>query len=339
MFNWLRQLMATTHNSNVKRNIKASEHPLIVYKLAIIMELINTLDRSPLYRPGQTFFDFDVKALDFRLIADNLSLVEFCLRIQNGIVLTPINVETLITTAPNFPERELNVCPQVVVNKIHDHCTAKFNWVIIDCGMDTTNREPDDYYWHTFHRRLNQLFEKAISALIAKETMVGVDIHRATTVELDYLIAQHEGHTPRIKAEKDLSQRHVKIDKQVVDNQKTFERMAVSFGCDPVKPVYKTEPVQYSPSTDWKDGGPLLDKYDLEITRMDDHFIEAYGYDDESRPGGGPTRLIACVRTILRTSHGEGKMEVPVSCALSRLDAGIWKLFHRSEHSSPVDFR
>lgn len=59
MFTWLRQKMADTYQENVKRNLKAAEHPMIVHKLIVLMEVLNTLQRNPLYRPGETFFDID----------------------------------------------------------------------------------------------------------------------------------------------------------------------------------------------------------------------------------------------------------------------------------------
>ncbi|WP_132257559.1 phage protein NinX family protein [Paucimonas lemoignei] len=71
---------------------------------------------------------------------------------------------------------------------------------------------------------------------------------------------------------------------------------------------------EYSPSTDWKLGGALMDKYDIEIRRLPPHgyaaefWIDLPGGDAAVFRGMGSSRLIAITRAIVRSKFGD---EVP----------------------------
>lgn len=70
----------------------------------------------------------------------------------------------------------------------------------------------------------------------------------------------------------------------------------------------------YSPSTDWADGGPLIDKYQLDLTFERKGLMYAYQCQDDGLPiivtedvfgSYGPTHLIAVCRAIVNATLGE----------------------------------
>lgn len=70
----------------------------------------------------------------------------------------------------------------------------------------------------------------------------------------------------------------------------------------------------FRPSTNWSQGGPLIDGYEAFIGQRSPGFVqvEIMGDNDELNfpdiPGEGPTTLIAVCRAIVRRTYGD---EVP----------------------------
>ncbi|MDP9528520.1 phage protein NinX family protein [Pseudomonas protegens] len=60
----------------------------------------------------------------------------------------------------------------------------------------------------------------------------------------------------------------------------------------------------YSPSTDWAQGGPLIDKFEVEILRAGSA-IHAKRYGMTNSAGDGETTLIAACRAIVASVHGD----------------------------------
>lgn len=69
----------------------------------------------------------------------------------------------------------------------------------------------------------------------------------------------------------------------------------------------------WNPSTDWSQGGPIIDRERIELIWFQPKAEwHAYYWNDEGlRPGGtGPTRLIACLRCYVASKLGD-EVEIP----------------------------
>lgn len=69
----------------------------------------------------------------------------------------------------------------------------------------------------------------------------------------------------------------------------------------------------WTPSTDWSQGGPLIERFGLEITRYNENFwaaIKKWEYDFNDYYPVGETILIAAMRAIVAAKIGE-EIEVP----------------------------
>lgn len=71
----------------------------------------------------------------------------------------------------------------------------------------------------------------------------------------------------------------------------------------------------YSPSTYWSQGGPLIERFGLTLSRFDDGLIEAYR-NDESTPQSSNSYLIAACRAIVASELGD-EVDVPDEIAKS----------------------
>ncbi|WP_259469836.1 DUF2591 domain-containing protein [Pseudomonas syringae] len=65
----------------------------------------------------------------------------------------------------------------------------------------------------------------------------------------------------------------------------------------------------YQPSTDWSHGGPLIEKYRVDLILERDGLVGAYLNDEEGYPqtddSYGPTQLIAACRAIVAHKIGD----------------------------------
>ena len=71
----------------------------------------------------------------------------------------------------------------------------------------------------------------------------------------------------------------------------------------------------YAPSTNWAQGGPLTDKYDMEIMLQDEDpdwwFASTGAHRSKARGMAyGPSRLIAAMRAIVKKEFGD-EVEIP----------------------------
>lgn len=67
----------------------------------------------------------------------------------------------------------------------------------------------------------------------------------------------------------------------------------------------------YSPSTDWSQGGPIIDEYDLELMRRSDPVDKHSAFAPDSQVYGiGPTKLIAAMRCVVAMRFGD-EVDVP----------------------------
>jgi len=66
---------------------------------------------------------------------------------------------------------------------------------------------------------------------------------------------------------------------------------------------------EYSPSTDWSQGGPLIEKYRVSIIYSDEE-CDPRAWTDDTAAWHGPTPLIAACRAIVAARQG-GVVEVP----------------------------
>ncbi|WP_322070970.1 phage protein NinX family protein [Paraburkholderia bannensis] len=87
-------------------------------------------------------------------------------------------------------------------------------------------------------------------------------------------------------------------------------RMGVLDG-DPIHAFVGRGP--YRPSTDWMDGGPLLEEFDVDVTRVYrgegwGGFFNSIPYECGDPDATGPTPLIAVCRAVVMSVFGE---EVP----------------------------
>ena len=89
-------------------------------------------------------------------------------------------------------------------------------------------------------------------------------------------------------------------------------KLITLMGCFPVMVEYRTEHVtgwdEYSPSTDWSQGGPIIDREEIELVHrngMDGRTLWAIKENIIMR---GETKLIAAMRCYVASKFGE---EVP----------------------------
>lgn len=61
----------------------------------------------------------------------------------------------------------------------------------------------------------------------------------------------------------------------------------------------------YSPSTDWSQGGPLIDEYMIGFGVYSDAYFAVVGLNERSGAENGPTHLIAACRAIVASVLGE----------------------------------
>ena len=91
--------------------------------------------------------------------------------------------------------------------------------------------------------------------------------------------------------------------------------VAKAAGWDFSKEFYRIMAQGYRPSTDWSQGGPLIEKYKLEIVQAGHGFacVKSWVFScydvDELHPEGS-THLIAAMRAIVAAKLGD-EVEVP----------------------------
>lgn len=68
--------------------------------------------------------------------------------------------------------------------------------------------------------------------------------------------------------------------------------------------------VLYSPSTDWSQGGPIIEREHMQITHGEGTGWGAYIWKGENFADWGPTLLIAAMRCFVTSKLGE-EVEVP----------------------------
>ena len=65
----------------------------------------------------------------------------------------------------------------------------------------------------------------------------------------------------------------------------------------------------YSPSTDWAQGGPIIERKEIELVPKGMHW-DAYADEDFHVPYSGPTPLIAAMRCYVASKLGD-EVEIP----------------------------
>jgi len=65
------------------------------------------------------------------------------------------------------------------------------------------------------------------------------------------------------------------------------------------------EGYRYSPSTDWSQGGPLIEKYLVGFGLYPNAFFACTGLNDDAGAAHGPTHLIAACRAIVASKLGD----------------------------------
>lgn len=339
MFGKLNKKISDLKERREKLAVKAVSHQSIVYKLMVINSLVGYLKPAPLYRPGQTFFDIDHKHLTDGL-NPQLSLTEVCLRTKRSITDGRLPVKEIINTPPTTEGKSADHCALSIVNAITRACDNAFPNTYFGPAI-FSSKKVDSRYFKCIHRELNVIFMGLMSFLFKSNVMVSVDIQKATPVELDWLMAINQGLEPILKdfdfysllstETTEWLQVHVRRhEPDYLNSQPTpwgFE--------DPNRASKKGIEVEYNPTTNWAIGGVLFDKYDLEISRFEEGSIEAYPANEKGRPACGPTRLIAGMRSILRTTKEVSEVNdmdtVPVVFALSRVDKKMWDTFDTKE--------
>ncbi|HFL2728906.1 TPA: phage protein NinX family protein [Pseudomonas aeruginosa] len=89
--------------------------------------------------------------------------------------------------------------------------------------------------------------------------------------------------------------------------------VAKADGWDFSKEYYRIMVQGYCPSTDWRQGGPLIEKYRFEFEWVGNdwhgeplNFFTACGFDmPADAASAGPTHLIAACRAIVRAKYGK----------------------------------
>ena len=65
----------------------------------------------------------------------------------------------------------------------------------------------------------------------------------------------------------------------------------------------------YSPSTDWAQGGPIIERQEIELVPKGMHW-DAYADEDFHVPYSGPTPLIAAMRCYVASKLGDN-VDIP----------------------------
>lgn len=96
----------------------------------------------------------------------------------------------------------------------------------------------------------------------------------------------------------------------VIYSYRSYDEFSSPLGFNPPVDVYYSN--DYRPSTSWKHGGPLIDKYDINLWREGDAFfarlasarlhplsgVRSYSLQE------GPTKLIAAMRCLVTSQLG-----------------------------------
>ncbi len=88
------------------------------------------------------------------------------------------------------------------------------------------------------------------------------------------------------------------------------KQLFISVGSDP---YYETQAVTYSPSTDWSQGGPIIEREKISIIDVDGYdFWKAEKLDQNAKvvTGYGPTPLVAAMRCYVVSKLGN-EVEIP----------------------------
>lgn len=76
-------------------------------------------------------------------------------------------------------------------------------------------------------------------------------------------------------------------------------------------PLGPTVPViDFSPSTNWSQGGPLIERYKIDVFKAPSNFVEKWAAYCEPPMQQGPSPLAAAMRTIVAAKFGD-EVEVP----------------------------
>jgi len=124
-----------------------------------------------------------------------------------------------------------------------------------------------------------------------------IKVSEATTVQLDWLVAKCEGHTVEMWHK----YKHLRTPQQELVS------LGVSVGeCD------EFGLVGYSPTSEWSQGGPIIEREGINVYQMHDGTWQAnldYGMIDEAIYHG-PTPLIAAMRCFVASELGD-EADVP----------------------------
>lgn len=112
--------------------------------------------------------------------------------------------------------------------------------------------------------------------------MKTINTSEATGPALDWLVAKCQGIT--------------KID-----------RIGCAWVRDPDEPHFSR---QFKPSTDWSQGGPIVEKEKMQLSHSDGVGWGAYSWTGSSFSGHGPAPLIAAMRCYVASRLGD-TVEVP----------------------------
>jgi opacity protein-like surface antigen len=62
---------------------------------------------------------------------------------------------------------------------------------------------------------------------------------------------------------------------------------------------------KYSPSSDWSQGGPLIDKHRLGFGIYADHYFAVTGLNEQSGAGTGANHLTSACRAVVASAFGD----------------------------------
>jgi hypothetical protein len=74
--------------------------------------------------------------------------------------------------------------------------------------------------------------------------------------------------------------------------------------------IINTEGKRYSPSTDWAQGGPIIERERIATVYRAGEYWLSYTFDGAEFEGIGPTPLIAAMRCFVSSKLG-GEVEIP----------------------------
>ena len=80
-------------------------------------------------------------------------------------------------------------------------------------------------------------------------------------------------------------------------------------------PIPSTAPKYFNPSTDWAQGGPIIEREKIAID-CDDEGLWVASYNDKPVAYYGPTPLIAAMRAFVASQLGD-EVEIPTDLANS----------------------